>query len=131
MSNICFLLSCLMIPLSFGLIDLQSTLPLTGTEHTVFEVLIVLVIFWLIWQINRLDRWLYLHYFSSKKKNSLPHTPIEETGIFIAETSMTPDCAGDKKQTGEIEKPGSRPTIELFVRETQSSFNELVNRNGQ
>jgi len=131
MSNICFLLSCLMVPLSFGLIDLQSTLPLTGTEHTVVEVLILLVIFWLIWLINQVDRWLYLHNFSSENKNRLSQTSIEETSIFKVETSITPDYTGDKKMTGEVERQASRPAYEPVVHEPQRSFNELVNRNGQ
>ena len=104
MSNICFLLSCLLVPLSFSLIDLQSTLPLNGAVHTLFEILIILAIFWLIWLLNRFDRWLYLHSSFSKKKNTLSQKRIVEASIFIMEANINPDCSGHQKQAEKIQK---------------------------
>jgi hypothetical protein len=57
-----------MIPLSLGLIDLQSTLPLTNGEHNLVAALILLVVYGLIWQIIRFDQWLYLRSFSASKR---------------------------------------------------------------
>ncbi len=129
MSNICFLLSCLLVPLSFGLFDLQSTLPLNGTVHTLFEILIILAIFWLIWLLNRFDRWLYLHSSFSQKKNTLSQKRIVETSIFIMEASINPGHAGHQKPAEKVEK--IVPASKFAVHETQGTLDPLTNKNGQ
>ena len=131
MSNICFLLSCLLVPLSFGLIDLQSTLPLNGAVHILLEILIVLAIFWLIWLLNRFDRWLYLRSSLSQKKNTLSQKRIVETNIFIMEANINPHCTGNQKETAEVEKRLSNSSSTLAVNETLTTTGKLTLKNGQ
>ena len=131
MSNISFLLTCLTIPVFIELFDLQSKLSLSSTGHTVVEVLIMLGIFWLILLIDRFDRWLYLHNYSSEKKNLRQHDQTVEMSIFTMETSITPDCTDHKKKTEVVEKFISYPSTKFYAHETQGTFDKLANKNGQ
>jgi len=131
MSNISFLLTCLTIPLFIELFDLQSKLSLSSTGHTILEVLIVLGIFWLIVLIDRFDRWLYLHNFSSEKKNLRQHDRMEEISIFTMEASITPDSTDHQKKTEQIEKPVLDPPSRFDVPENRGIIRKLTQKIGQ
>jgi hypothetical protein len=62
-TNLCFGLTCLLIPVLIELFDLQSGFRTTNTGHALIEVLILCGIYWMFMQILRLDEWLYLRYY--------------------------------------------------------------------
>ena len=59
-TNLCFGLTCLLIPMLIELLNLQAHLQLSNAGHSFMEVLIVCGIYWLFLQILRLDEQLYL-----------------------------------------------------------------------
>ena len=126
MSNISLLLTCLTIPLFIELFNIQSKLPLSSTGHTIVEVLIALGIFGLILLIDRFDRWLYLHNFSSEKKKLRQHDHMVAISIFTMETSITPDSTGQQKKTEQIAKPVLDPSSRFDVPETRVTIKKLI-----
>ncbi|HEY9075167.1 MAG TPA: hypothetical protein VIO61_01395 [Anaerolineaceae bacterium] len=66
-TNLCFGLTCLLIPVLIELFNLQAGFRTTNTGHALIEILILSVIFWMFIQILRLDKWLYLHYYLMEK----------------------------------------------------------------
>lgn len=59
-TNLCFGLTCLLIPVLIELFNLQAGLHISYTGHALIEVLILCGAYWLFIQILRLDEWLYL-----------------------------------------------------------------------
>lgn len=96
-TNLCFGLTCLLIPMLIELFNLQTGFRTTNTGHALIEVLIICGIYWLFTQILRLDEWLYLrNYFQERpilkpeRRNAgheslvqpIPQTlPVERTHI--------------------------------------------------
>lgn len=84
-TNLGFGLICLLIPVLIELFNLQASLSISNTGHTLFEVLILCGMYWLFMQILRLDERLYLRYWIKQKhisepKGSVqPATPVEQT----------------------------------------------------
>lgn len=69
-TNFCFSLALLLIPLFVDLLNVQAVLTLSRFGHAVAEVLISCCISWLIIQILRLDYWPYLQSLIRQKKYS-------------------------------------------------------------
>ena len=131
MSNICFFLNILMIPLSFGLIDLQSTLPLSSAGHTVLEILILLVIYWMIWLINRFDRWLYLHSYIPGTKNLVEQNRTTEASILTSKASIPSGRANNKNPTQQVVNPVLDPSTGFDILETRITIGKLTQKIGR
>lgn len=69
-TNLCFGLTCLLIPITFLLWSWQAALQLTDTGHSIVEALIICGIFWLLIQILHLDELLYYRYFLKQREVS-------------------------------------------------------------
>ncbi len=67
MTNICFGLTCLLIPLTVAMLRLQSGLHISSFDHTLVEILILCAFIWLMLQILRLDERLYYRWLSQQK----------------------------------------------------------------
>jgi hypothetical protein len=68
-TNLCFGLTCLLIPVLIELFNLQTSLHISNTDHTLVEVLILCGMYWLFVQILRLDEWLYLRNFIQQERS--------------------------------------------------------------
>lgn len=86
-TNFCFGLICLLIPLLIELLNLQAALRLSNTGHSIVEVLILCGAYWLFVQILRLDEWLYLRYFFEQK--SIPEQRSRPTFINALKNHRT------------------------------------------
>ena len=71
-TNICFGLAVLLIPLLIELFNLQAGLHLSGFGHSLAEVLILFLFYWLLLQILHLDELLYWRYYWQDKNSSTP-----------------------------------------------------------
>lgn len=60
LTNVCWGLTILTVPLLIELFRVQAGLNLSNTGHTTAEVLAVMIVGWLIWKISQLDYRLYL-----------------------------------------------------------------------
>jgi hypothetical protein len=99
-TNLCFGLTCLLIPLLIELFYLQASLQLTDAGHTLVEVLIVCGIYWLFIQILRLDERLYLWNFAKLKPRS------DATSRKIGrETSIEPISPLEHTKTEHLQEP--------------------------
>jgi len=78
-TNLCFGLTCLLIPLSFMLWNWQAALQLSNTGHLIVEGLIICGTFWLLEQILRLDEQLYYRYFLEHR--DIPNTMNRQVRI--------------------------------------------------
>ena len=130
MSNICFILTCLTIPLFLELFDIQSKLSLSSTGHTIVEVLIVLGIFWLILLIDRFDRWLYLRSLSHSKKHKLIETRVTQTKIIDPDTSIQSDLMRDQDPTQPFENNRLDLSSRYSFHTIRLTFSKLINKNG-
>ena len=99
-TNLCFGLTFLLIPLLIELFYLQAGLQLTDAGHSIVEVLIVCGIYWLFIQILRLDERLYLWNFANRKPFS------DATSRKIGrETSDEPNSLPEPTKTEQIQEP--------------------------
>ncbi len=71
-TNLCFGLTCLLIPVLIELFNLQAGFHTTNMGHALIEVLILCGIYWLFMQILRLDEWLYLRNYFQERPISKP-----------------------------------------------------------
>lgn len=92
-TNLCFGLTFLLVPLLIELFNLQAALRLSDTGHAAAEILILGGIFWLLMQILRLDEHLYLQALRQQEhkpeaavqniQKEIYPAPITQTGINI------------------------------------------------
>lgn len=71
-TNLCFGLTFLLIPLLIELFNLQAGLHLSNFGHSLVEVIIVCLFYWLLMQILRLDDLLYLRNYTRYIHPSIP-----------------------------------------------------------
>jgi hypothetical protein len=72
LTNLCFGVTCLLIPVLIELFNLQAGLPISNTDHTLVEILILCGMYGLFLQILRLDERLYLQNLIQRKYISAP-----------------------------------------------------------
>lgn len=109
-TNLCFGLTCLLLPLLIELFSLQAALELTDVGHSVAEVLIVCGIYWLFVQIIHLDERLYLWNFAKRK-------PLAEK--IGRETSIEPLSPLEPTRTEQIQGAafhGRRMSSEALIK---------------